>query len=57
MALDMYLVTRLNGPTTCDQCRKELNPVAALVALCKEGHMLCTSCVRENHKRTVRGMA
>ena len=57
MPADMYLVTRLNGPTTCDQCHKELNPVAALVALCQDGHMLCTSCVRENHKRTVRGMA
>ena len=56
MPADMYLVTRLNGPTVCDQCHKELNPIAALVAMGKDGHMICPQCVRKNHKQTVRGM-
>lgn len=57
MPADVYLVTRLNGPTVCNQCHKELNPVAALVAMGRDGLMICPQCVRKNHKQTVRGMA
>ena len=56
MPADMYLVTRLNSPTMCDQCHKALNPIAALVARGTDGLLICVSCVRANHKATVKGM-